>query len=125
MFFFRSDLNAEAVHRPGRRRRYSEGAAGRATKHEVSSSDGIVGVSYCDPRRESVREGAYSIVKAESARDGAKSNDSPSTSKMKGRGQIPPTIDGNGGKTALQNKCGTKMPRTQPSKTGKLRRGLK
>ena len=64
------------MHRLDRRRRYSEGAACRPTRHEFATTDDIVDSSYCDPRRESIREGTYSIVKAESARVKTKLDDS-------------------------------------------------
>ena len=125
LLFFRYDPNTTAAHRSERRRRYSEGATRRATRHDVSSSDGIVDVSYCDPRRESIREGAYSIVNAESARDGAKSNASQLPTQIENKGHAPLTTDGSGEKTKLQNDPEMKMPQIEATKTSKLTHALK
>ena len=73
--------------RPDRRRRYSEGATRRSTRHDVTFSEGFVDASYCDPHRMSIQEGTYSIANAESARDGRKSDDTrvpcPSSSEAR------------------------------------------
>ena len=105
ILFSRCDSDVTATHRPERRRRYSEGATRRPTRHDVPSSDGIVDASYCDPRRESIREGTYSIVNAESARDGAKSDDTGIPSQIKREGRASVTKHVNGKRTALQNGC--------------------
>ena len=107
ILFSRCDSDVTATHRPERRRRYSEGATRRPTRHEVPSSDGIVDASYCDPRRESIREGTYSIVNAESARDGAKSDDTRIPSQIKREGRASVTKHVKEERTALQNGCRT------------------
>ena len=75
------------LHRSDRRRRYSEGATRRSTRHDVTFSEGFVDASYCDPHRMSIQEGTYSIANAESARDGRKSDDTrvpcPSSSEAR------------------------------------------
>lgn len=75
------------LHRPDRRRRYSEGATRRSTRHDVAFSEGFVDASYCDPHRMSIQEGTYSIANAESARDGRKLDDTrvpcPSSSEAR------------------------------------------
>ncbi|XP_028412387.1 uncharacterized protein LOC114535207 [Dendronephthya gigantea] len=70
--FSRYDSDGTTMHRLDRRRRYSEGAACRLTRREFATTDGLVDSSYCDPHRESIREGTYSIVNAESAREKTK-----------------------------------------------------
>lgn len=69
-----NDSDAVVVLRPERRRRYSEGAR-KVSRTDSVPSGYVVDESYCDPRRESIREGTYSIVSAESARNGARSGD--------------------------------------------------
>ena len=67
-----SESDSAVVRRPDRRRRYSEGASRSSGSGDAPLQAYVVDESYCDPRRESIREGTYSISSAESARNGSK-----------------------------------------------------
>ena len=68
-----SESDCTVVRRLDRRRRYSEGASRSSGSGDAPLQAYVVDESYCDPRRESIREGTYSISSAESARNGSKS----------------------------------------------------
>jgi hypothetical protein len=125
ILFSRCDSDVMAVPCPERRRRYSEGATRRPTRQDVASSEGFVDASYCDPRRESIREGAYSIVNAESARDGEKTDDNRIPSQTKRVSHAPIKTHEKRERTALQNGCGTKMEPVQVNETSKLKKCFK
>ena len=61
------------VRRPERRRRYSEGGC-KPSESGGGACGYVVDQSYCDPYRQSIVEGTYSIVCAESARDAKKAS---------------------------------------------------
>lgn len=71
-----TESDCAVVRRPDRRRRYSEGASRSSGSGDSPLQAYVVDESYCDPRRESIREGTYSIISAESARNGSKSEQS-------------------------------------------------